>query len=381
MSQHDLKELLNHKFKLFVYATGAGAGIQKDLWSVPGCSSFLVGAEFTYDSVETIRAIGHEPESFCSKKTSIELAMAAYMRAYNVNDVTDNFVGLGLTASVASSKAHRGEHRVFATVISDKNCITISALLKKGEGVEQRIIDGNISDEIAKSLLFAALGVPPVFSKDISSYEVAYPSDEELVSLIMERPYFRANGLRTGFEREWIQSRNLPRPLIIYPGTFNPYHLGHKGCADSAEAKLIYDKKEKPQLVYATCINPAHKPPPTAVDLLKKASQMKGNNFLLTKDDALYVEKARIYSDSIFVMGADALITLLSPKWTKDPQALFQEFRKYNTTFYVAGRVVNDKFTTLNDLYELYPNVLPCSIFNPLDGRWDISSTELRNQK
>lgn len=377
--------LLDRIPAVYVIATGAGAGFQKQLWDIPGASAFLVGAEFPYKMEVTSTLLGFTPEHFVSEETSLELAMAAYMKAYDTKEHRSNVIGIGLSGSVASLKEHRGDHRVFASVISDRAKFTLSITINKGKGQQVREEDGLIADELLRQALLRVLDLQeessPLFKGHVLTHEVKDHSDEELTTLIMKRPYFQANGLRTGFQLEIDGYVGCPRGVVLYPGTFNPLHLGHKGCADNAEALFIEERHRKPQVVYATCINPAHKPPPTAVDLLRKASQMKGNNFLLTQNDALYIEKARAFPFATFVIGADVLLTLLDPKWTTDPKALIDEFVKLGTRFYVVGRVVQQQFVTLYHVINQYPGLLPEDNFQHLFGRWDISSTELRNQK
>src|SRR6185436_5356447 len=95
--------------KVFVAATGAGAGIQASLWSVPGSSAFLAGATFPYAAHETERLLGFRPEKFCNEDAAVELAIAAYLRAREATfaetpgaPARSRAIGLGLTASVAS---------------------------------------------------------------------------------------------------------------------------------------------------------------------------------------------------------------------------------------------------------------------------------------
>src|SRR5208337_2393838 len=95
---------------IHVIATGAGADIQNELWAFPGSSAYLSGASFPYAPEEQEELLGFMPEHFASPENAIDLASAAYMKAYKFGGKKP--VGLGLTASVASEREHRGEHRV-----------------------------------------------------------------------------------------------------------------------------------------------------------------------------------------------------------------------------------------------------------------------------
>src|SRR6185369_2016869 len=125
---------------IHVIATGAGAGLQQLLWEVPGSSAYLSGATFPYSEEEQAELLGFMPEHFCSEEAAIDLASAAYMKAYKFNGPRP--VGVGITASVASEKEHRGDHRVHACVITNDFVRSVSVTLVEGVGSEQRVKGG-----------------------------------------------------------------------------------------------------------------------------------------------------------------------------------------------------------------------------------------------
>lgn len=394
-----LQQLLDRKVKLFIYATGAGAGLQKRAWDIPGCSVYLVGAGFPYKTQLTERIVGHKIDSFVSKETSIELAMAAYMEAYDPNDKADDVIGIGLTASVASVKAHRGEHRVIVTAISNKKTITKSMVIQKGDS-SYRSADGELADELGELAILEVLGIVSEPSKAITGNALEFHteevSDDELINIIMKRPYLKADGTRSAWVQPTMKVRHYngnrlvtseaPSYAVMYaPGTYNPFHYGHEGAATAAQNSRINDKCQNIELIYTTCINPIHKPITKAVDLLQKISQMRGRNFLLTKDDGLFLDKARANPNAGFVLGADALLNMLNPKWYKDPSdigKMLEELNDLNVKFYIVGRLVDGTFMTLKDIQQQHPNIINyCFLFCSVPGRWDVSSTELRNQK
>jgi hypothetical protein len=158
---------LDPPVKVFAAATGAGAGIQSALWSVPGSSAFLAGAAFPYAGHETTRFLGFEPARFCDDDAALELAIAAYLRARETccADARDGrasaaALGLGLTASVASLAPHRGDHRVFVATVGTRGATTLwSARLLKGAGAAWRSADGMFADRLGLHALLAAAGI------------------------------------------------------------------------------------------------------------------------------------------------------------------------------------------------------------------------------
>jgi hypothetical protein len=91
--------------RIFVAATGAGAGIQSALWATPGASSYLEGCIFPYSQEATARFLGFTPPKFVSREMAVDLAIAAYREVAHCGD-DKKPIGLGLTASVSSLRAH-----------------------------------------------------------------------------------------------------------------------------------------------------------------------------------------------------------------------------------------------------------------------------------
>jgi nicotinamide mononucleotide (NMN) deamidase PncC len=350
---------------IHVAATGAGAGLQQKLWSIPGSSAYLSGASFPYSQEEHSELLGFEPDKFCSPEDAIDLASAAYMKAASLSGKKP--VGVGITASVASERAHRGDHRFHIAVITDDKTLAINAILEKGIGQEARTKDGDLCDDAGFHLTLAALGL---FQGDLF-YEDA---TELAMKRFMEHPFFTSNG-----------HRHIEPQLegcALMSGAYNPPHAGHFGTADACEAE--FNRK----VVFEITTNSPHKGALKVQDLLRRAKLLQGRDRLFTWSNPLYLDKARAYPGIPIVMGADALIRMLDPKWGPNVLDMMKEFYELGTKFYVCGRMVDGKFTTLTDILmklpekeaDWYWNDPKKTIFLPLDGRWDLSSTDLRNQ-
>jgi len=350
---------------IHVIATGAGAGLQQELWSVPGSSAYLSGASFPYDQDEQAELLGFMPERFCSEEAAIDLASAAYMKAYKFSGKKP--VGVGITASVASEKEHRGDHRVHCCVMTDDKVIVRKDILKKGVGSRQRLLDGKICDDFGFFSLIDALGI----NQDFDSAYLYSDATEKARSQFFERPFFTADGRR-------LKSLPNMEDYALMPGTFNPPHEGHFGMADS------FRRKHGRNVVFEIGSNPPHKEPPTVQDLLKRAKLLRGRDAFFSVDMPLYLQKAQTYPGVPLLVGADTLLRMLDPKWGINPRELIQQLIHVQTTLFVGGRTVDGKFTTRNDIVNgLDPKItkgFDMRVFQELEGRWDISSTELRNK-
>jgi hypothetical protein len=391
MSIEKLRDMGAAAPRIFVYSTGAGAGIQKKIWEVPGCSSFLVGCGFPYATELTSKYIGFTPDKFVSPDTAMELAMAAYLMAYEPGHKA---IGVGLTASVASMSEHRGAHRVMVSTFSNTECFTFAMEIPKGSGLIQRVVDGTLSDEVGVTAILHAAGLwepvtpLPFRFKDYfaaEDYFLAHgtntwkyaPLDttERAKELILAKPLFHANGTRMS---------TIDTKTFRYPGSFNPFHFGHADGAEAIRQTIAKRFGECRDTVYTTVMDPPHKAALTPADMLGRAHAMKGRNFLLTSGDPLFIDKVRREPGGWFGMGADTLMTMLDPKWGIDPELLLAEMAKLNTKIFVLGRLVKDDFITLPDIinkdsasYELLKKYED-NLLTHVPGRWDISSTELR---
>jgi hypothetical protein len=362
--------------KVFIAATGAGAGIQAALWSVPGASAFLAGAAFPYAAHETERLLGFRPARFCSEETAVELAVAAYLRARETAlaeasgaPSKTKVIGLGLTASVASLEPHRGDHRLFVATLGERGATVWSARLAKGAGDAQRTIDGQLADRLGLDALLAAAGIAQQ-DTDAPGLEISRRelSEAELHDLLYRRPVFGPNGAR---EAALATGRC---DLVLLPGSFDPYHEGHQMLAEAVERQ--YGRR----VAFAITADPVHKPSLRAVDLLDRIASIRragegGRPIVLTQRDPLFIDKARQFPGAGIALGVDALIRMLDPAWGPKLGEMFETFRALGTRFYVAGRVIDGRWTTPDAL------ALPEAfrrLVESVEGRRDKSSTELR---
>jgi len=135
--------------------------------------------------------------------------------------------------------------------------------------------------------------------------------------------------------------------------------------------------------VFEIGTNPPHKAPPTIQELLKRAKLLKGRDVLFSTDMPMYIQKAKAYPGMRMVVGADTLLRMFDPKWGIDIDEMLKTFHETKTEFAVAGRTIDGKFVkgwdavvkALGDRYQGNLN-----LFVEVDGQWDVSSTELRNQ-
>lgn len=370
-SSNKIAELWSDKLKeagvsIHVMATGAGVGLQEMLWSVPGSSAYLSGASFPYSPEEQEELLGFMPEHFCSQEAAVDLASAAYMKAYKFGG--KKAVGVGIAASVASEKLHRGDHRVWVSVMTDDKVVSLSRTFDKGVGRLIRWRDGKESDVMGLSILLDTLSI---LDEEYSTRTEYTDATELATQRFWARPMFLPSGQR-------LDPKEVKFDVDTYalmPGAFNPLHEGHLGLGSQVRSQWNKD------VIFEVCTIHPIKPPLTVQQMLQRAKILQGHRTIFTQLP-LYLDKARAYPGISLVVGADAMLRLLDPKWG-DPEKLFAEFTQLETKFLIGSRVVDGKLITKDDIMKMIPLRYDFNSLNyyPIDGQWDISSTEIRNNK
>lgn len=333
--------------RIYLVATGGGAGLQKVLWDVPGISKILVGAEFPYAQEATDRFLGHgKAWPYCGDQMAVALALEAYYRAFQPDGAPA--VGLGLTASVASTTAHRGEHRVHVATVTENECWCVSKTLVKGEGFAARKRDGEICDLTGLTALYQAVGLEP---------QEGTKSSKLALEVLLTHPLWTPSG-----KRQQVPTNG--NGLTLFPGAFNPPHDGHFWMAKEHRA------------IFHITVNPPHKPALTAAQMLQRAKMLEGFPRLFTKDDPLYLDKARRFPGAKILVGVDAVERMLDPKWGVEIAPMLEEFRRLGIKFLVADRELDGKVITLDDLKDA-PKDLCERILRPAQ-HLTMSSTKVR---
>lgn len=337
--------ILESNIGLRIIATGAGAGIQNFLWRIPGASIFLLDANFPYDPEFTQEHLGYKPGKFVSEEVAVNLAAAAYLKAAKVHP---NPVGLGITATAASTRIRKSGHKAFLCVFTKKTVLLKTVELEPKTGEEARLIDGNTIDFAGLELLNKAIREetddPSVYSR--------------VIDHLLVRPRFTVDGQRLF----------IPENGKLLPGSFDPPHDGHfwLGGTD-VTFQLTIDHPAK-GLLHPSKI------------LTRIANVTKRRNILIMKE-RLFVEKAERFKASRFYVGGDVLLTIFDPKWGVSVEDLVNRFLAARTEFFycIRDQAEADKIQTL--LTSLPEETRKIFIKGPDSPYADLSSTKIRAQQ
>jgi len=364
--------------------TGGGADLVEMLFRPPGASVYLSGASFPYSSHELEEILGFTPKSACCPETAADLACVAYMKAFG--NAQENAIGLGLTATVATSRPHRGGERVHACVVSRRSVLSVSMEfgpeLKVGPnltmepvpgpriGLDARRIDSMDCSRIGMKLILCCIQDVEqeddkirFFDRDVSIIS----ADEFVLSRLLDHSVFMSDERRMSLDDY--------TPEALFPGSFNPPHAGHFGLAKEIERSF------GKEVAFQISLDPPpdHKSPPTLCNVLERIHLLRGRACLVTKGDPLFIDKARKFPGVAFAIGSDALVRLLDPVWGPPIEPMLAEFERLNTKFYVAGRLSTDGVFLRPEDVSIPPKYR--SMFITVPGRWDVSSSHIRFTK
>src|SRR2546426_3792733 len=217
-----------HGPKSVLAVTGGGAEAIGMLLSVPGGSHTILEAVVPYDSQALSEFLGKSLAQTCSPATAQSMAVRAYERAGWLA-LGEAVLGLGCTASLATDRPKRGDHRVHVAVQTATGLRAYSVTLLKGarnRQEEEAVLDAILLNALAEAAGITERLTPSLLDNEVIQNESA-PADP-LISLL------RGDLAAVCVSIDGQVSANASRPDALLPGSFNPVHEGHWRLAELA---------------------------------------------------------------------------------------------------------------------------------------------------
>jgi nicotinic acid mononucleotide adenylyltransferase/nicotinamide mononucleotide (NMN) deamidase PncC len=356
--------------QMVLAVTGGGSGAISALLQVPGASASVLEAIVPYSSRSLDEWLGGKVDQYCSERTARAMAMRAFERARELSqDDPEKLIGVGATASLASTRSKRGSHRFFVAWQSATTTTAIMCHFPNRDGTRC-----DEEDIVTEALLRAIAGACKVDSTETPPFRLPLGMDERA----QEAPRSWTDlllGNRSFLEIP--ESRSTAERRVLFPGAFNPPHWGHERMTEIASARL------GAPVTFELSIENVDKPSLDFIEIADRLSRLAGRNVLLTRAPT-FVEKARLSPGCTFVIGADTIARIGNPAYYHDDAALrdaaIADISRLGCRFLVFGRSVGDRFESLSST-EIPPALRAlCDEVPRSEFSADVSSTALRNE-
>lgn len=352
--------------------TGGGSLALSWLFNHPGASRVLLEAQIPYGAVALDGYLGTVGPHPATAETARALAAVAFWRARRQSG-EDGALGLGCTAALATDRQRRGEDRAHLCVRGREGYRLWTLRFVKGaadrlqqeEVLSRQLVQG--LDQVCGATTAADGPLPPWAAVD----REAWPAWEGLEDLLAGR--IDAAEAVGGAPPQ----RRLERAgRLLLPGSFNPLHEGHEGLA-----AVVAGISQRPAALEISVRN-VDKPPLDYAEVRRRLEGIGGRLPAVLSRAPTFVEKARLFPGSVFAVGADTAMRLFEGRYYAAGEAgmhrALQEIAALGCRFLVAGRLVEGRFVTLDQI-----SVPPAhaALFAPVPVelfRRDISSTQLR---
>src|SRR5918996_3781246 len=220
--------------KTVVAVAGAGSEAVAWLLGVSGASRPLQEVVVPYSRLSMVALVGHEPEQFVSARTAREMARAAYHRALGLREDDSPVVGLACTATIATDRPKRGDHRACIAAWDEERVTLVELVLDKGK--RDRAGEEEVVSRLLVQTLAQAFGIPEELHIGLTPAE--HPHYQVLAH---PPPIQRLLSGDVNSVSVYPHGRMVvddPFHGVLLPGSFSPLHQGHQGLARAASEIL-----------------------------------------------------------------------------------------------------------------------------------------------
>ena len=349
-------------YKLTFVSSGGGTNALSTLLKVPGASNTILESYVPYSKESMNKFLNKIPDHYCSLDTCLSMGANAYKKSKEISNNTKSkyLMGVSVTANLATTYQKKGDHKFFIVIQTSSFTKYLECFLKKGKRSRQD--EEKLITECVISLIAGTCGLDfpiPKIEEEINVEQIN--AEKKWEKLFNNKVDFISN------------NKNLPE--LIFPGSFNPLHEGH------IKMKELAEKKTGMHTTFEICANNADKPPLTFYEIKRTIDQFQNDESWMLTSAGRFSEKAEMFPNSVFIIGADTLMRVFDEKFYKNHKDMMehiQRFNDHNINFLVFGRKVGKKFISLNKIN--VPKIIEdrCTGFEEDSFRDDISSTELR---
>lgn len=387
--------------KVVLVITGGGAEIIGELLRHGSGSATVLDAVVPYSTDAMDRFLGRKPEKYCSEKTARLMAMVAYQRALDLSKgsgISDqDVIGIGATCKLKAANEREGrKHEIHVSIQTacETGVKSLELTADRTREEEEKIAVLLIFNMLARHCCVSEIDLLAGIESDGSRKEEAIEkivekneSVSEPVGALLKPKTCSQNGTyeSLGVVRINIKEAKTPEEngesgkiRLVFPGSFDPCHRNHVFMA-----KLASEKLGQP-VYFEISLTNVDKPPIDFISLNQRLDSLrahKSESFMgdiCLTNAPLFLQKAALFPDSTFIIGADTLNRIFDAKYYSgsiDTPVILNCFKEKNVHFLVFRR----KSVELH----VSPEVLEFCEIIPLDEYEDdgISSTEIRKKR
>lgn len=354
--------------RVVLVATGGGSAAIPALVGIPGSSAVVDEALVPYARAAVDALLGGPQESYCGPRAARRLAMAAWQRGLRAGTPAASAVGVACTASLATTREKRGEHRAVVAVQTLSATSVSSLVLAKGRRTRAE------EERVAATLLLDAL----------AAHGAAAGPSGALASLLGEGEsvVLESTPAEPGWSEVLAGTSGRARigpaastPEVIFPGSFDPLHDGHRAMARIA-ARIT-----GLPVAWELSIGNVDKPALDFVEIRTRTARFAGAGAWLTSAPT-FVEKLALFPGQPFVVGADTWVRLGDPRYYggcgERARAAVERIARESGGLVVFGRARDGVFVDPSRLPAPEALRAVATFVGEAEFRDDVSSTRLR---
>ena len=381
----EIKELVHQihssGYEFVLAITGGGTGAIGELLRYGGGSATLLEAIVPYSQQALDAFTCRKPEKYTSTRTARAMAMAAFQKAILLQSSgqrgLEHLLGIGATCTLATTverKERQHELHVAVQSLQKTTSYSISFLEKRDREHEETIVARSIINMIAASCDLDVVITDGIGLSSQERPQIRQMEASEAISRLLHAD--DATNITPGCVRIGEQKIGLPHShRIIFSGSFDPCHKSH------VEMARIASRKHGLPVDFEISLINVDKPPIDYISLEDRIASIKAcydpdlMGDIFVTNTPLFVEKATLFPDSTFIVGADTVKRLFDPSYYR-PQdnlySLLEHFREKAVDFLV--------FTRKGTKIEIPEKAKPIMTIVPEDEYSDdgISSTLIR---